>query len=496
MTIQQIPNELIDDNPYNPRKKYDDNKIKGLAASIKEIGMRQIPEARKVGERYQTAYGGGRRRAYVELDSHHFTEPKGKWSTMPLDVKDLDNHQMYQYALHENLNRTDLTPLELARSIDNYFLEFPDDTEDILAKNLNLSQPVISNMRRVLKAPAKILDKVDSGRINFTQVRELLTFSELSAKNAAGVAFNDEQLMLEVIDKTVTPGSVVRFDDALPNTVEGIIKAIDRVAEEFFKPLQKKEVTDILFSAPDEGCMTKCVSCLITHPKKGISRHWCLNSECWEGKQKAFKESLAAAEKELLEKAISQLKNDSTPPQTDLMGETVDENITEEIKPSEIKDIHQRILAAGPPPAAAIKAELEKTETPDSAFIEIKKKLKSAEVKAMCQARDSTKTLDKGRMLLILEAQIKGYHIEGYIAPAPADLFWRDIDPDGKVKTHDVDNLFKKLEKLPEADLAKMITEFCLYALQDKSEIASYKINLQDTLNRMGVKVEMPEMKI
>ena len=303
MTIEQVKLELIDDNPYNPRKNYKDEKIKGLAASIKEIGMRQIPEARKVGERYQVAYGGGRRRAYVELDSHHFTEPKGKWATMPLDVKDLDDHQMYQYALHENLNRTDLTPLELARSINGYFVAFPKDTEDMLAKNLNLTQPVISNMRRVLKAPAKILDKIDSERINFTMARELLAFSGISIKNAAGIEFDDEQLMLEAIDKTVTPGSVVRFDNALPNTVEGIIKAIDRVAEEFFKPLQKKEVTDILFSAPDEGCMTKCDKCLMTHPKKGISRHWCLNPECWEGKQKAFKDKLAASEKTAREEA-------------------------------------------------------------------------------------------------------------------------------------------------------------------------------------------------
>jgi len=494
MTIENIRLELIDDNPYNPRTHYDTDKIKDLAASIKEVGLRQVPEARKIGERYQIAYGHRRLRAYRGLNITGIIANDDSWDTMPLDVKEISDQQIFQYALHENMNRSELKPLELARSIENYFIVFPKETEAALAKNLHMNQPTISNMRRVLKLPEKILGKIDSERINFTMARELLILQGLHAKNAINIEFNDSDLMHEVIEKTVAPGTLARSADAVPCTVEGISKAIDIVASQYFKPLQKTNPDDVIFSAPDEGCM-RCDKCLTTHPQKTKSNHWCLNSECWDDKLKAYKAKLVAECEEVrktanpvphvdlfqMQVASPKIENVSSATTSSPVYEAATNKITSE-NLNAIKNIEPE-----PEPKPVNPPSLEKT---DIATLEA---LKKSEVTAMKEALGKTKELDKGHMMLILMAQIKGYHVKDITGFTPLYLFWNDIDPDSKVKIHDVDTLFKKLEKLSESDLAKLITEFCLYSLQYKGDISKYTVNLTDCLGWLGVKINIPE---
>jgi ParB/RepB/Spo0J family partition protein len=493
MTIENIKLELIDDNPYNPRTHYDADKIKDLAASIKEVGLRQVPEARRAGERYQLAYGHRRLRAFRTLN----IVKDDKWATMPLDVKELTDQEIFQYALHENMNRSELKPLELARSIENYFIVFPEETEAALAKNLHMNQPTISNMRRVLKLPEKILKEIDNERINFTMARELLVLQGLHAKNAVNIEFNDVDLMHETINKTVAPGTLARSADAVSCTVEGIIKAIDLIASQYFKPLQKVNLDDVIFSASDEGCM-RCDKCLTTHPQKTKSNHWCLNSECWEGKLKAYKTKLAEKYEEARKAAnpvdqIDLFKNPVIAPKVENISPVTNNG------PQNIYDAVAKTITPETPPVSTVtetaKNEPEQITPPSTAAdIAIHEDLKKAEVTAMKEALEKTKELDKGRMMLILITQIKGFHIKDNAGPfTPLALFWHDIDPDNKVKVQDVEALFKKLEKLSEKDLAKLIVEFCLYALQYKGDVAKYTTSLTEYLGWMGVKIKTPE---
>lgn len=292
MAIQEIKLELIDDNPFNPRKHYPKNKIEELAYSIKQHGLLETPQARQVDGRYQLAFGGMRKRAFQK---EHF-------ETMPLDIQELTDEQMFYYALEENLKRADITPIEVARSIDNFISMFPDKSEEEVGKEFKMTQAAVSNMRRVLRCPEKILEKVDEDIINFTMARELLTFDGLE---------NSQKLMNEAIGNLKTGNKSY----GEPVTVEGMQKAVHSVARSTFSALDKGISwygRDPYFDTRAAGCL-KCDKMIITHPTKSQTCHWCTDEECWRKKQQEHADQVAAEAKakmeaDILKKATEAMK--------------------------------------------------------------------------------------------------------------------------------------------------------------------------------------------
>jgi ParB/RepB/Spo0J family partition protein len=278
MTIESVKLDLIGDNPYQPRHTYHKQDIDDLAASIKINGLLQVPVARRVDGKMQLGFGHLRKRAFLKLAKEN---PK-QWGTMPLDIRDLTDKQLAAFALEENIKRRDITPIEVARAIDNYLTVFTDSTEQDLAKTLNMSQGNISNMRRVLKLPDEVLEKIDLGRINFTMGRELLVFQ--------GVP-NEKDLMLEAIRGLRTENKPY----GEPNTVEGLQKSINGVARSRTHALESGGSyygRDPLFDTRAAGCL-KCQHMILTHPTKSQASHFCTNVECWEKHQKEHKDKAA-----------------------------------------------------------------------------------------------------------------------------------------------------------------------------------------------------------
>lgn len=286
MSIQEIKLELIVDNPYQARSSYPRTKIEELAHSIKEIGLRQIPEARKAGAAYQLAYGHLRFRAFKKLAKE---SPK-KWTAMPLDVKELTDEQMFLYSWEENQRRHDITPMDQARAIEKYLTDFPKTSENELAKKLTMTQGAISNMRRVLKLPDLMLEKIDAGIINFTMGRELLPLADLEGAR---------ELMSEVV-------AGLKFENKAsgePCTVEGIQRSIHSVCRSHLKPLTSEY--SYYGAKPDFDVKTcdKCEKVIITHPEKKQTGAFCKDSKCWTEKQEQHRKATS-------ELAIKQMKAD------------------------------------------------------------------------------------------------------------------------------------------------------------------------------------------
>jgi ParB/RepB/Spo0J family partition protein len=329
LAIERIPLHLVDDNPFNPRKTFPAGDVKELAYSIRQIGLRQIPEARKVdGDRYQLVYGSMRKRAFLSLVKEFPGETQ--WAEMPIDVKEFDDKQMFNIAWHENLHRSGVSALDLARSVDSFIKEHG-GTETEVAESLHLTQGAVANLRRVLALPEDILKKINDGRINFTMARSLLVLTGLSAtleEKAKGKDvskyLSDIDLMKEAIDQTAVPGQTARMFDTQTNTVKGMERAIHTVASRYFKPLEKSQEDPRLgFDAIGAGCITKCKKCLTTHPKTEEAKHWCTDSACWTTKQQEHVEKVAAEAKANMEKdigdkaaavAADEISPDSTPP--------------------------------------------------------------------------------------------------------------------------------------------------------------------------------------
>lgn len=303
--IERIDLDLIEDNPFQPRHSYSTKAIEDLAASIKVNGLLQIPPARRRDGKVELGFGHMRKRAFIKL-----AKDDPQFEQMPVEIRQLSDEQMALFALEENIKRSDITPIEIARAVDKYMASFADKTENDLAELLNMTQGNISNMRRVLRLPAAVLEKIEEGRINFTMGRELLVFdglnvgkhSEWSRKEGKNVnkPIDGECLMLETIGKIGNPQSS-QYRSYHPNTVDGMHKAIHDVACNHLRTLDQAHADSgyyyhekILFDAKAAGCF-QCAKMIRTHPTKSGLARWCTDIACWDAKQKAYEEAAAAA---------------------------------------------------------------------------------------------------------------------------------------------------------------------------------------------------------
>lgn len=153
--IVEINIDLIDPNPFQPRKFFDDDELVELAETIEKHGLIQPIAVRKVGDRYQIISGERRTRA----------SKLANCQTIKAQVyENLDDKTMSEWALIENIQRVDLNPIEVAQSyqqlIDNH-----NYTHDDLAKTVGKSRSAITNALRLLKLPNQVQAWIQEGKL-------------------------------------------------------------------------------------------------------------------------------------------------------------------------------------------------------------------------------------------------------------------------------------------------------------------------------------------
>jgi ParB family chromosome partitioning protein len=161
--IVEISIDLIDPNPFQPRKAFDDEELSELADSIKQQGLIQPIALRKVGDRYQIISGERRTRA---------TRIAGLPTIKAQVFEDLDDKAMAEWALIENIQRVDLNPVEIARSYQQLIDKHGYKHED-LAKIVSKSRSAITNSLRLLKLPEQVLLWIEEGKLNSGAARAL-----------------------------------------------------------------------------------------------------------------------------------------------------------------------------------------------------------------------------------------------------------------------------------------------------------------------------------
>ena len=161
--VIEINVELIDPNPFQPRKVFSDDELVELAESIEQHGLIQPIAVRKVGDRYQLISGERRTRA---------TKLAGLSTIKAQVYENLDDKAMAEWALIENIQRVDLNPVEVAKSyqqlIDNHGY-----THEDLSKIVSKSRSAITNALRLLKLPAQVLLWIEEGKISGGAARAL-----------------------------------------------------------------------------------------------------------------------------------------------------------------------------------------------------------------------------------------------------------------------------------------------------------------------------------
>ena len=159
----EISLELIDRNPFQPRREFDPAAIIELADSIRKHGVLQPLLVRAMDDGYQLVAGERRWRAAQQVGLEN----------IPCRVVELEDNQVCEAALEENLKRRDLNVLEKADAFRDYLERFG-GTVDELSKRLSMNRSTVSNMMRLLELPGHVQDAVRQHRISGGHARALL----------------------------------------------------------------------------------------------------------------------------------------------------------------------------------------------------------------------------------------------------------------------------------------------------------------------------------
>jgi len=187
----QVAVERLDPNPFQPRKVFDDEELAALADSIKTHGVLQPLVVRQTGDRYQLIAGERRLRA---AQAAGFTE-------VPVRIVNFNDQQILEAALVENIQRTDLNPIEKAQGFQDYLQRFG-MTHEQLAGRLGLDRSTITNLLRLLELPSEVQDAVRVGQISGGHARALL-------------AVPDRNRQIQLCKEIISRGHSVRATEAL-----------------------------------------------------------------------------------------------------------------------------------------------------------------------------------------------------------------------------------------------------------------------------------------
>ena len=158
-----LPIASIVTNPDQPRKSFDETQLSELSDSIKQNGVLQPILVRKKGDKYEIVAGERRYQA----------SKLAGLKEIPAIVREIDDAEVFQLALIENLQRSDLTPIEEARGY-RQLLDTKGLTQEGLAKILSKSRSAIANTLRLMDLPQEVQDLMEEGQITAGHARAIL----------------------------------------------------------------------------------------------------------------------------------------------------------------------------------------------------------------------------------------------------------------------------------------------------------------------------------
>ena len=162
--LREVSIDQVKPNRYQPRQTWNDEELADLAESIKAKGIIQPIVVRQAGAAFEMIAGERRLRA-AKLAG---------LKTLPAIIRPATDQEMLEIALIENINRTDLNPIERARAYQNYINTF-NTTQDETASRLGQSRPVITNFLRLLDLPDEIQQMLTSGQLSMGHARAILS---------------------------------------------------------------------------------------------------------------------------------------------------------------------------------------------------------------------------------------------------------------------------------------------------------------------------------
>lgn len=162
-----VPIELIGRNPNNPRRNFSDDELDDLAQSIREHGIVQPVVVRPSvlnPENFELIAGERRWRA----------AQRAGLIQLPVIIRDVDDRTALELAIIENVQRTDLNPLEEAMGY-QHLIDEHEYTQADLAQVIGKSRSHVANTLRLLKLPPEVQQFLNDGALSAGHARCLIT---------------------------------------------------------------------------------------------------------------------------------------------------------------------------------------------------------------------------------------------------------------------------------------------------------------------------------
>src|SRR5580704_7194188 len=164
-SVQQIPLDLIDKNPYQTRIFFDEDALVDLAHSIAATGLAQ-PIVVRPGENGRDVLVVGERRCRASKIARK--------ETIPAIVRKISDQQAAEMTVVENLQRQDLNCMEQAAAFGKLSRDFG-LTQNQIGDRVGVSRESVANYMRLLKLPGTVMQYLQEGRLGFSEARVLLT---------------------------------------------------------------------------------------------------------------------------------------------------------------------------------------------------------------------------------------------------------------------------------------------------------------------------------
>lgn len=185
--IGEVDVMLIKPNPDQPRREFNEESLRELADSIAQIGIVQPITLRDMGDGFYTIIAGERRWRACQMAG---------LERVPAYIRTVDDENMMEMALVENIQRQDLTALEVALAY-QHLIEQYGLTQEQLSEKVGKNRATVTNYLRLLKLPAPIQVALKERQIDMGHARALLSL-------------DDPKAQLHVFDEMVANGLSVR----------------------------------------------------------------------------------------------------------------------------------------------------------------------------------------------------------------------------------------------------------------------------------------------
>ena len=190
--VEELDIDIVIPNPEQPRKNFDEEQLNNLANSIKNVGLIQPITVVKKGSKYIIIAGERRYRASIIAGM----------KKIPVIVKDYTERECKEIALIENLQRSDLNPIEEAVAFSNLINEYNLSQEE-LANTLSKSRSAIANSLRILTLPPEVKQLVIDGKLSAGHAKALVSLNDVGAQIKYANAAANKQLSVRTLEMMV-----------------------------------------------------------------------------------------------------------------------------------------------------------------------------------------------------------------------------------------------------------------------------------------------------